>query len=76
MNRLTLLFYYLLSFASVRAQQPGEDSISGRVIDSLTQKPVEYATVTVFLSGNEKPVNGDGGRKRPLYGQRARGWRL
>lgn len=60
MNRLTLFFCCLLSFTNVRAQQPGpgEGSIGGRVIDSLTQKPVEYATVTVFAPGNEKPVNG------------------
>ncbi|HXB44847.1 MAG TPA: outer membrane beta-barrel protein [Puia sp.] len=35
---------------------PGK--ITGRVKDSLSQKPIEYATITVFLKGNTKPVNG------------------
>jgi outer membrane receptor protein involved in Fe transport len=63
MNRLTLFFCCLLSLTSVRAQRPGsgDGSISGRVIDSLTQKPVEYATITVFALDNDK-AGGDNGK--------------
>jgi len=44
------------------AQQPapsGKGRITGRILDSLSQKPVEYATITLYASNNNrKPVNG------------------
>jgi len=46
----------------VFSQQPaspnGIGKITGRVLDSLSKKPVEYSTITVFLNGNAKPVGG------------------
>ena len=32
--------------------------ITGKVIDSSSGKPLEYATITMFLQGDKKPVNG------------------
>jgi len=32
--------------------------ITGKVIDSTSGEPLNYATVTLFLAGNKKPVNG------------------
>jgi outer membrane receptor protein involved in Fe transport len=32
--------------------------ISGTVIDSVTKKPVDYATISVFKSGGKVPING------------------
>jgi outer membrane receptor protein involved in Fe transport len=32
--------------------------ISGTVIDSVTKKPLDYATVTIFRSGGKVPLNG------------------
>jgi ferric enterobactin receptor len=33
-------------------------SITGKITDSLSAKPIEYATITLFADGNKKPVNG------------------
>jgi len=33
-------------------------SITGSVTDSITGKPIEYATITLFKNGSSKPVNG------------------
>jgi len=50
-----LLFLAFIGSTAVYAQKvPG---ISGVVIDSLTQKPVEFATVAI-LDHNNKPING------------------
>ena len=39
--------------------QDGKGSvISGKVLDSISSTPIEYATVSLFVSGNKKPVNG------------------
>lgn len=38
------------------AQNNGE--IRGQLIDSISGKPLEYATVALFKKGNEKPVDG------------------
>ncbi len=55
-----IVSFSFLGFTSYAQQNnpinPGK--ISGRVIDSLSQKPIEYATITVFLKGITKPVNG------------------
>jgi ferric enterobactin receptor len=32
--------------------------ITGKVIDSASGEPLNYATITLFLAGNKKPVNG------------------
>src|SRR5579871_1497791 len=53
MKRLVLAFLLISSFAAYA--QKG--SVSGAIIDSLTQKPVEFATVTV-LNQSGKPING------------------
>ena len=47
---------------SLNAQDPGlgkdNGSISGQVNDSLSGTPLEYATVTLFEKGKDKPLNG------------------
>jgi hypothetical protein len=64
MKHLTLFFIgILLSFTGF-AQIPGGGAatitgrINGIVIDSLTQKPVDYATVSLGRSGSTKNTNG------------------
>lgn len=45
----------------VRAQVPATaagGTLSGTVIDSLNQKPVDYATISIFKNGSTAPVNG------------------
>lgn len=61
MKLLSLLCAFFISFAAF-AQMPQQAAtkgrISGVVIDSLTRKPVEYASVALTLSGASKSVNG------------------
>jgi outer membrane receptor protein involved in Fe transport len=45
---------------SVLAQQPANTGfkIKGKLIDSVSRQPVEYATISIFPAGSKKPVNG------------------
>ncbi len=57
------IFFFLLSFIvlSTNAQQPKSNAsgtISGRIVDSLSAKPVEYATISLIKQDNNKVVNG------------------
>lgn len=49
-----------LYFSSYAQQEPNSKKykITGRVIDSLSKQPIEYATVNIFLIGSSKPVDG------------------
>ncbi|TWR27438.1 TonB-dependent receptor [Mucilaginibacter pallidiroseus] len=67
MKRILLLTIMFCAALTARAQFPvgggGAGSsvvgrISGTVIDSLTKKPVDYATVSLFKSGGKTPING------------------
>ncbi|HYM94198.1 MAG TPA: TonB-dependent receptor [Chitinophagaceae bacterium] len=62
MSRILLIGLLLLLFTNSRAQetkkQNGNGKITGTVIDSLTRKPVEYATITLFQQGSKKVLNG------------------
>ena len=56
------LFLTLVSFLCfpVFAQQAANSGfeIRGRLADSLSRKPLDYATISVFPAGAKKPVNG------------------
>ena len=65
MKRILLLIIVICASISAKAQfgVGGGGSgivgkISGTVIDSLTKKPVDYATVSLFKSGAKTPING------------------
>jgi outer membrane receptor protein involved in Fe transport len=64
MKRILLLFTIFCSVLSAKAQMGvGGGStivgrISGTVIDSLSGKPLDYATVSIFRSGGKVPLNG------------------
>ncbi|GAB3911610.1 TonB-dependent receptor domain-containing protein [Mucilaginibacter boryungensis] len=63
MKRIILLLAIFCSVLSAHAQFGGGGSsivgkISGTVIDSITKKPVDYATISVFHSGGKAPLNG------------------
>jgi len=64
MKHLLILFTFFLFAITAQAQFPGGGGstitgrISGTVIDSLTKKPIDYATVTLFRSGGKTPING------------------
>lgn len=55
-----LAFFCIINCAAF-AQKPALHTgfkIKGRVIDSLSSKPLDYATISVFFKGDKKPVNG------------------
>jgi outer membrane receptor for ferrienterochelin and colicin len=58
---LTFLYFCALTALAQGPQPPantGDGSISGVVLDSTTNKPVEYATVALMSGNSDKPVNG------------------
>ncbi|MDP4283665.1 MAG: TonB-dependent receptor [Bacteroidota bacterium] len=61
---MKLSFFTLLCFLSfsVFAQKSKNEKdgykITGRLTDSLTKHPLEYATISIFPEGVKKPVNG------------------
>ncbi|MCQ6958187.1 outer membrane beta-barrel family protein [Mucilaginibacter aquariorum] len=65
MKRILLLIIVICASISAKAQfgVGGGGSgivgkISGTVVDSLTKKPVDYATISLFKSGAKTPING------------------
>src|SRR3954469_21476479 len=64
MKQTVLLIIIFCASITARAQYSvgGGSSIKGRIsgniIDSLTKKPVDYATVSLFKSGAKTPING------------------
>ena len=62
----SLFFFTNMLFAHfAMAQFPGgggapaiKGAISGKVIDSLTNKPLDYATVTLYRTGSKVPITG------------------
>ncbi|WP_374951263.1 TonB-dependent receptor domain-containing protein [Mucilaginibacter sp.] len=63
MKRLLLIMIIFCTAVSARAQFGGGGSsikgrISGTVIDSLSKKPVDYATISLFRSGAKTPITG------------------
>ena len=61
MKFLSFLIAAIVFSLSLIAQQPaatGKGRITGRILDSATQSPVEYATITLYTTGNTKPLNG------------------
>ncbi|RYE36052.1 MAG: TonB-dependent receptor [Sphingobacteriaceae bacterium] len=65
MKRLLILFTLSIFAFAAQAQFPGGGGgssvtgrIAGTVIDSLTKKPVDYATITLYRSGGKAPLNG------------------
>ena len=58
LKRTVLLAIYLFIFSLTNAQTLGENYISGTVYDSVTNAPLEYATVTLFIKNNSKPLTG------------------
>jgi outer membrane receptor protein involved in Fe transport len=66
MKRLILLLLIFSAAITAKAQIGGlggggssiVGKISGTVIDSVTKKPVDYATISLFKSGAKTPING------------------
>jgi outer membrane receptor protein involved in Fe transport len=65
MKRLLILIAIFCSVLSAKAQLGGVGGgssivgkISGTLIDSISKKPLDYASVSVFRSGGKSPLNG------------------
>jgi outer membrane receptor protein involved in Fe transport len=65
MKRILLLIIVICTAAiTAKAQLPGGGGssivgkISGNVVDSLTKKAVDYATISIYRSGGKTPMNG------------------
>lgn len=62
MKRFYILIAIICITISAKAQMGGGSTvvgkISGTVIDSVTKKPLDYATVAIFRSGGKAPLNG------------------
>lgn len=55
------LFLYISCFgvmAHAQKTNGANAKITGTVTDSVSHKPIEYATITLFAAGNKKAVNG------------------
>jgi ferric enterobactin receptor len=55
---VALLSIFGFALHAQNEQPSGKGNISGKVIDSSSGKPLEYATITLFLQGNKKPIDG------------------
>jgi len=64
MKRFYILIAIVCSFITAKAQFGGGGGsatvgrISGTIIDSVTKKPVDYASVGLYRSGGKSPING------------------
>ena len=45
-------------FAQQSSIQNSRFKIKGRLLDSTSNQPLEYATISLFLTGDKKPING------------------
>lgn len=53
-----VLLFHLATKAQQKSSNNKDGIITGIVKDSLTQTPIEYATITLFTIGNNKALNG------------------
>ncbi len=59
MKNIYILFFLLISFIAVKAQQgAASGKITGKVIDASTKLPIDYATISIFKQGNPSPFSG------------------
>ncbi len=56
-----LTFFALFTLSAINAQETTNNAnakITGKVVDSISRLPVEYAAITLYVSGSKKTVNG------------------
>ncbi|MEO6820536.1 MAG: TonB-dependent receptor [Ginsengibacter sp.] len=60
MKLIFLSLFFFIGSSSIQAQQSAGATykITGKLIDSVSLLPVEYATISIFPLGLKKPVNG------------------
>lgn len=57
---LTIAIFFLLiaSYGQQKINDKSGGKIAGKILDSLSNLPLEYATITLFITGKTKPFNG------------------
>ena len=58
MKKIILLFFTVLVNAAVHAQTPSNGKITGKITDTETKQPVDYATISLLKQGTTTPING------------------
>ena len=60
MKKFTLSLFLLITALVVHSQETSNTNakISGIIVDSASHQPIEYATITLYETGNKKAVNG------------------
>ena len=53
-----LLISTISSFSQKNNDISGTAKLNGKIVDSATFQPIDYATVTLFADGNDKPISG------------------
>lgn len=67
MKRIWFVGILLLTVSFGFAQGRSKNTITGKVIDSATKAPLEYATVSIYLSDPKKPINGAATDKNGVF---------
>lgn len=55
---LAVLSFFSFSLYAQSGKENGTYKIKGKLLDSASHRPLDYATISLFLNGNKKPVNG------------------
>jgi len=58
MRKIVALLLLIVFFINAHAQNNAKGKISGKVIDAVTKKVIDYATVSIFKQGSTSPFNG------------------
>ena len=58
LSLLTLFLFQTQAQEKKRKEENGSGVITGKVFDSSSNSPLEYATISLFKKGNSKPVDG------------------
>jgi len=54
----TPLLLLLVLSNKAKSENIADGKISGRIIDAVSSQPIEYATIGLFLQGDNKVANG------------------
>ena len=71
MRRMTWLLMVLMIMIGAKAQNVGKEAgsgkITGKITDSTSKKPMEYATITLTRKGSKKPFTGSTSNASGLF---------
>ena len=53
-----MICLFSVAYPQQKEKSEGKSRLTGKVLDSLTNTPLEYATITIYIQGQIKVVNG------------------